>query len=205
LVLLGAISHDLRTYLTRLRMRVEFIEDQVQREKAIQDLEEMTSLVDTALAHARGMSAAHNRTAVNVVALLKEEIAHAVETGKQVTLTGAPGPIMSTLNVAGMRRVFANLIKNAVEYGARCKIEIRQTAKTIIIHFEDHGPGIAPHERELIFEPFYRLETSRSRSTGGAGLGLAIVREIIEAEAGSVSVEEAPGGGARFVVTLQAN
>jgi two-component system, OmpR family, osmolarity sensor histidine kinase EnvZ len=205
LVLLAAISHDLRTYMTRLRLRAEYIEDQAQREKAIHDLEEMTLLVDTALAHARGVSASQDKARVDIHALLQEEVAHAVEAGRQVTLSRVSGPVMSTLDVMGMRRVFANLIKNAADYGQRCAIEIKRAGKTITIHFDDHGPGIPLMERELIFEPFYRLDTSRSRTTGGAGLGLAIVREIVEAEAGKVRAEDAPGGGARFTVTLNAN
>lgn len=103
-----------------------------------------------------------------------------------------------------LRRLFANLVDNALRYGTAAKVAIGHSASQVTVLVDDDGPGIPALERAAVFEPFYRVEGSRSRETGGAGLGLAIARAIVEAHGGKIAAEAAPGGGARIRVALPA-
>ncbi len=196
-VLLGAVGHDLKTFITRLRLRIEDIEDPARRARAEADLEAMTRLVDDALAVARGAEAAR-RARIDLRSLAEEELA--ARAGAALRLhTEGPVPVLG--EAVALRRMLSNLLDNALRYGTRAEIRLSagEAAELVV---DDDGPGIPEESREAVFEPFLRLEASRSRETGGSGLGLAIVRQIVEAHGGTVAVGESPLGGAALVVRL---
>lgn len=198
-VLLGAVSHDLKTYITRLKLRTEMISDPDQEARANRDLDDMTVLIDDALAVARGGSE-QVRTSV-------------VDLGELLSMLCADHPTIelelpdTSLTLMGdqvaLRRLFTNLVDNALRYGAKAP---KVTAGTIGGHvrvlIDDDGPGIPIAERALVFEPFYRREPSRSRETGGSGLGLAIAKQIADLHSGSITLGDSPQGGLRVIVEL---
>jgi signal transduction histidine kinase len=198
-ILLGAISHDVKTFLTRLRLRVETIPDAEQRARAVRDLDDMTALVEDAIALARGAAVSERRENVDLAALLREEIGSRV--GASLTEI-SPGPVIVRGDAVALRRLFANLIDNALRYGTHAAVTVERAPSAVTVLVDDDGPGIPALERAAVFEPFYRIEGSRSRATGGAGLGLAIARAIAEAHGGKIGAEAAPSGGARIRVLL---
>jgi two-component system, OmpR family, osmolarity sensor histidine kinase EnvZ len=200
-ILLGAISHDLKTFLTRLRLRVEQIPDADQQARAARDLDDMTALIEDALALARGAAVSERREEVDLAELLTQKIADR----KEVTLNRALStPVKVRGDAVALRRLFANLLDNALRYGTSCEVAIERSGSEVVITVDDDGPGIPALERSTVFEPFYRVEPSRSRETGGAGLGLAIARAIAEAHGGRISADAAVKGGARVRVVLPA-
>jgi signal transduction histidine kinase len=202
-VLLGAISHDLKTFLTRLRLRVENIPDPDQQARATRDLDDMTSLIEEALALARGASVSDRREEVDIGELLTREIADR----KDARLAFKPvavGPAKVRGDTVALRRLFANLLDNALRYAKAAEVTLERAGSDLVVLIDDDGPGIPALERAAVFEPFYRIEPSRSRETGGAGLGLAIARAIVEAHGGRISADGAPKGGARIRVVLPA-
>ena len=203
-VVLGAISHDLRTYVTRLRLRLELLPDSEQRRKAATDLDDMQALMDDALAFARASFANGSPEPVDVAAIVRAECEAQRAQGRPVSCDIAgDAPAMHVRGTAtGLTRVVANLIDNAVAYGGSATVSLHATTEAIEIRVEDRGPGIAAAERDHVFEPFYRLEGSRNRDKGGAGLGLTIVRQIAESLGGRVAIDDRPGGGAQVRVTL---
>jgi two-component system, OmpR family, osmolarity sensor histidine kinase EnvZ len=203
-ILLGAISHDLKTYITRLRLRAETIEDDERRTRTARDLDEMAALIDDALTIARGGSVSDRRERVELRELIHTEIAD--RPGETITLREAPDT--AGLAVMGdpvaLRRLFANVIDNALRYGTGAEVGLARRDDMIEVRIDDNGPGIPEAERQAVFEPFYRLEQSRSRETGGSGLGLAIARQIVDAHGGAIAIAASPQGGARIVVSLPA-
>jgi two-component system, OmpR family, osmolarity sensor histidine kinase EnvZ len=199
-MLLGAISHDLKTYLTRLRLRVEAMPNDAIRVKAIRDLDDMTALIDDGLVIAKGSVVSERRERVDLQRTLAEVVAD--RPLAKLVSTGAARHFIEGDSV-GLRRLFSNVIDNAITYGGTADIGVSDTARgQIEITIDDNGPGIPTAERQAVFEPFYRLETSRARATGGSGLGLAIARHIVEAHRGSIEIADAPGGGARVTLRL---
>lgn len=199
-ILLGAISHDLKTFLTRLRLRIEQIPDADQQARAVHDLDDMTALIDDALALARGASVSERREEVDVAELLKREVGER----KDVRLRQSAQSAAVRGDALALRRLFANLLDNALRYGTAAEVSLERAGADVVVEIDDQGPGIPALERAAIFEPFYRIDPSRSRETGGAGLGLAIARVIVEAHGGRISAEAAPQGGARIRVVLPA-
>jgi two-component system, OmpR family, osmolarity sensor histidine kinase EnvZ len=203
-LLLGAISHDLKTYLTRLRLRVEDIPDMGQQARAMRDIDEMTGIIDDALSLAKGAPSRRRPEAVDLSVLLRDEVSHrsaqAIRLGD--ALSQAPAGV--TGDPAGLRRICANLLDNAASYAKSCDVSLTRNRSTVTLVVDDDGPGIPLADREAVFEPFNRLDASRSRQTGGSGLGLAIVKQIAEAHGGTVSISRSPAGGARVSVTLPA-
>jgi two-component system, OmpR family, osmolarity sensor histidine kinase EnvZ len=201
-LVLGAISHDLRTYLTRLRLRLELMPPGDQVEKARADLDGMQALVDDALAFARASFSPASGETVDLAALARAECEARRAQGAAVTLHGADAERVVAGNRGALARVLANLAGNAIAYGGRADISLHDRGDAVDLVVEDRGPGIPAGERETVFEPFYRLEPSRNRDSGGAGLGLTIVRQIAEGHRGSVTISDRPGGGARLSVRL---
>ncbi len=194
----------MKTYITRLRLRAETLEDDDRRTRTARDLDDMAALIDDALAVARGGSVSDRRERVELRELLRTEIDE--RPGEAITLREAPNT--SGLAVMGdpvaLRRLFSNLIDNALRYGSKAEVELARHDEMIEINIDDNGPGIPEAERQAVFEPFYRLEQSRSRETGGSGLGLAIARQIVDAHGGAIAIAQSPQGGARIVVSLPA-
>lgn len=201
-MLLGAISHDLKTFITRLRLRVEGIPDPEQLEKAARDLDDMTALIDDALAVARGAMISERRERLDLAALVAEEAAERRQHGVELVSPASPRSIMVAGDATALRRLFGNLIDNAREHGRVVQVMLQPDRDRVHAIVDDDGPGIPENERAAVFEPFYRLDPSRSRGTGGSGLGLAIARQIAAGHGGAVAVETSPLGGARLVVTL---
>jgi two-component system osmolarity sensor histidine kinase EnvZ len=201
-LVLGAISHDLRTYVTRLRLRLELLPDSEQRRKASTDLDGMQSLMDDALAFARASFGNGSEETVDLARIARNECELRVAQGKPVTFTAAESPLPVCGSPAGLARVTANLIDNAVAYGGGAEVSLRATADGVELRVEDRGPGIPSGERGKVFDPFYRLDPSRNRESGGAGLGLTIVRQIVESHHGTVTIEDRSGGGTRLRVHL---
>ncbi|MGH8296211.1 MAG: HAMP domain-containing sensor histidine kinase, partial [Steroidobacteraceae bacterium] len=191
---LAAMSHDLKTPLTRLRLQVETqIEDPALQARFGKDLDEMESMVRGALALFRGLNDEEALEPVDVGLLLETVRGEFVEMGKEVTVEGtALGPLPG--KPQALKRCITNLVANAINFGGRARIVVRDGAE-LEIGVCDEGPGIPAEELEKVFEPFYRLESSRNRDTGGTGLGLSIARDVAQAHGGSLVLRNRPQGG----------
>ncbi|MDP4025959.1 HAMP domain-containing sensor histidine kinase [Methylobacterium sp. NEAU 140] len=202
--LIGAISHDLKTYLTRLRLRAEGIAEAGQRARMAADIEAMTALIETALAFARGTTVSRARERVDLADLAAIEAAERCAVGQPVALIdGETEDAAVDGDAVALRRVLANLVDNAVKFGrGRVEIAVAVEPATCRVHVDDDGPGVGEAQAAAIFSPFYRIEGSRSRGTGGSGLGLAIARQIAEAHGGALRVSTGHLGGARFTLSL---
>ena len=205
--LLTAIGHDLRTPITRLKLRAEFIEDDEQRQKFIADLDELDTMVAATLVFGRDTADTEPAVAFDLVALLRTVLDDAAdarpEAADHLSFTG-PAHLTVTGRILALKRSFANLVGNAVKYGGSARVALGAGPGLATVTIEDDGPGLPPDELERIFEPFYRVEDSRNRETGGTGLGLPIARNILRAHGGDVVLGNRPGGGARAVATLPA-
>ncbi|GLH82152.1 two-component sensor histidine kinase [Bradyrhizobium sp. SSBR45G] len=200
-LLLGAVSHDLKTYITRLRLRVERLPEEEQRDKAAADLDEMTRLLEDALAVSRGGFAAIQRQPVDLKALLAEIVEDRRQSGARIQAELGHGPLNVLAEPTALRRLFINLIENALRFATRCTVR-QLPGREVVIAIDDDGPGIPPDARNAVFEPFFRLDNSRSRSTGGSGLGLAIVKQIADAHGASLDLSTSPEGGLRMRIAF---
>lgn len=199
--MLAAVSHDLRTPITRLRLRAELISDETLRAKFARDLAEMEAMTGAALDFLRGAGTDELVQPVDVMALLESLQADMQESGHAVSLQGrAMAPYLA--RPLALKRLLANLIENAIKYGSRATVSIEDTATQLQIVIADEGPGIAEDQLEHVFEPFYRIEGSRNRETGGVGLGLAVARDIARAHGGELVLRNHPGGGLNAILTL---
>jgi signal transduction histidine kinase len=199
--MLAAVSHDLRTPITRLRLRAELIPDPALREKFEHDLAEMEAMTAATLEFLRGAGSDEAVQPVDVMALFESLQADMEEAGYVVTLQGrtlTPYPARPL----ALKRLITNLIDNAIKYGSRATISIEDTPTQLQIVIGDEGPGIPADQLECVFEPFYRLEGSRSRETGGVGLGLAVARDIARAHGGDLILRNRSGGGLEAVLSL---
>ena len=192
--MLAAMSHDLRTPLTRLRLRTEFIDDPELQRKVLADLDEMSAMVESTLAFARGDGDSEPRTQVDLGLLVEGLCEDAVDAGGAVSFTGPRGIDVSCRPNA-LRRAVANLIENAVKYGGAARVAVNPEPERVVIAVDDDGPGIPPDEQEKVFAPFYRLDRSRNRDTGGVGLGLAVARTVARGHGGDVTLANRAEGG----------
>lgn len=196
--ILAAVSHDLRSPLTALRVRAEMVDDDETREALVELVEEMQQMAEATLDFAKGLSGNEAPENVSLAALLA---GIAAEAGANVNLASGPDVVLRVRPVA-MRRALRNVIANAVRYGARARVSWRVIGTDAVIEIHDRGPGIPERELERVFDPFYRLETSRSLETGGHGLGLAIARSILRAHGGEIVLANASQGGLIARITL---
>jgi signal transduction histidine kinase len=199
--LLAAISHDLRTPLTLLRLRAENVEDQQARDKMLATITEMDSLIDATLRFARDEAMAEPRRPTDIAALLQSIADDMSDAGLPVSLEPAQ-PLVRECRPSALKRALTNLIDNAVKYGKSAQVSVRSKPDAIEITIDDDGPGIPEQELSRVFEPFYRLEDSRSRETGGVGLGLAIAQSIVQSHGGELTLANRPTRGLRASVTL---
>lgn len=198
--MVGAIAHDLRTPLTRLRFRIETLPED-QRAKYAHDLDQMEEMITATLHFVRDTTRPGERTPLELSSLVEslcDEMAETgakteVEPGEKVVLEGDP---------MALRRLVANLLENAVKFGGRARARVFADAGNAVVEIDDDGPGIPPADTEKVFEPFYRREPSRSRQTGGIGLGLAVVRSIARGHGGDVNLINRAGGGLTARVQL---
>ncbi len=198
---LAAVSHDLRTPLTRMSLRIEGIDDSQVRYRLRQDLAEMNGLIDATLYYLRERDgAAVPRQRVDVEALLQAVVDDATEIGQDVRLSGHAEPLLAY--PAELRRAVVNLVENAHRYGGSARIELTDSPERVVIDVCDSGPGIPEEEMSRVLEPFYRLESSRNRSTGGVGMGLAIAADIVARHGGELTLANRPEGGLRVRLVL---
>lgn len=204
--MLTAIGHDLRTPITRLKLRAEFIDDEELRTKILGDLDELETMVSATLAFGRDSQVSEPVSSVDLVELLRtilDETSDAhPEAADRLTYQGPSHQTVRVRPVA-LKRALANLVSNAESYGGAARVTMVAPAEgTVAVTIEDDGPGIPVEEMDRVFEPFHRLEQSRNRETGGVGLGLPIARNMLRAHGGDVVLKNRPEGGLRAIVTL---
>jgi signal transduction histidine kinase len=197
---LAAMSHDLRTPLTRLRLRVESIENEQLRQKCETDLDEMASMVRGALSMFRGLNDDEVPCEIDVNALVQQIHEQHLEVDEDVSTRGRAEASFWGKPLA-LKRCLSNLVGNALQYGLRATIHI-EDGKALVIRVCDEGPGVPKDLLEQVFEPFFRLESSRNRDTGGTGLGLSIARDIAQAHGGSLVLSNRKEGGLMATLTL---
>lgn len=199
--MLAAISHDLRTPLTRMRLRGEFITDRTQQTRLFRDVDEMQAMIDGALAFFRGDADEEAARAFDLAGILQSIADDYADQNVAVPYAG-PGRMIYFGRPLALKRAFTNLIENAVKYGTPPQIELACQSKAVIVTIWDHGPGIPNEALERVFRPFYRLDKSRNRTTGGVGLGLTSAQAIIRGHGGSIALRNHPAGGLEAAVIL---
>lgn len=201
--MLAAITHDLQTPMTRLRLRLEKVQDEPLRSRLIGDLASMQAMVKEGLDLVRSLDAPLPLAPLDLRSLLDSLCQDAVEAGQETTLEDdAVGPILIQGNAIALRRCLGNLLDNAVKYGNRAHVRIRPEAGRVHVFVRDEGPGIPEDQLAAVFEPFARLENSRSRDTGGTGLGLTIAREIARRHGGALTLSNLVEGGLEAALEL---
>jgi signal transduction histidine kinase len=199
--MLAAVSHDLRTPITTLRLRAEYIEDQEMREKTLATLEEMEAILSDTLSFARDEAADEQARSTDLAALLQSLIDDHADLGGDATYQG-PERLNFICRPVSLRRALNNLIDNALKYGESVVASLSASPDQVTIHIDDPGPGIPTDQLEAVLAPFFRLEASRNRETGGTGLGLAVANSIILAHGGELSLSNRPQGGLRVSLVL---
>jgi signal transduction histidine kinase len=198
--MLGAIGHDLRTPLTTLRLRAEFVSDEDLQQKILATVDEIQGMTEATLALAQGESTVEETRTIDLNALIGSLCEDLVELGQKVEFVDGPRTNYRC-RPDGIRRAVRNLIENAVRYGGQARVYLRTTSASVDVIIEDKGPGIPSNEIEQVFAPFYRLEQSRNKETGGVGLGLSIARAIIRHHGGDIELSPC-SSGLRAAVTL---
>ena len=203
--MLAAITHDLQTPLTRLRLRLEKVGDAELRDKLVGDLSDMQMMVKEGLELARSMDNNEPLRPLDLDSLLESVCIDATDAGQDVSISGkAASTVMA--RPQALRRCLNNLIDNAVKYGHYAKISVTSNAdsgeKALAIRIRDGGPGIPQDQLHKVLEPFYRIEGSRSRDTGGTGLGLTIAHNIAQQHGGTLQLSNLPEGGLEVCLSL---
>jgi signal transduction histidine kinase len=198
---LSAMSHDLKTPITRLRLRAELLEDPQLRAKFEHDLREMETLVARTLDVLRGLESDESLQPVDVDALVQSLVADMRETGAEVEIEGRARELYPAKPQA-LKRCVMNLLDNSVQYGQVARVVIEDDADLLRIRVQDRGPGIPEAQLERVFDPFYRLEGSRSRDSGGTGLGLTIARSIAQTHGGTLVLRNRSEGGLEALLSL---
>jgi signal transduction histidine kinase len=198
---LTAISHDLKTPITRMRLRAELIEDSPLRESLLRDMSELERMVRSSLEFIRGLDSTEPPQPTDINALIESVCDDYREAGHEVVTEGAaraPFPAQTQ----ALKHCLTNIIDNACKYGGKAQIVVQDGEQEMVIRVRDFGHGVPESELEKVFEPFYRLENSRSRDTGGTGLGLAIARNVAQLHRGRVSIRNHPEGGLEATLAL---
>ncbi|WHS58175.1 ATP-binding protein [Pseudomonas sp. G2-4] len=199
--MLAAISHDLRAPLTRMRLRGEFIEDAEQQSKLFRDVDEMQAMINSALEFFRDDARLEHATAFDLAELLHTIVDDLKDAGTEVSFEGAHRFVYVGRPI-GIKRALINLIDNAIKYGGEPAVQLRAAADRVEIRILDRGPGIASEYHEQVFAPFFRLEGSRNKNTGGVGLGLSTARATVLEHGGTLSLRNRRDGGLEVKVSL---
>jgi len=199
--LLAAISHDLRTPLTLLRLRTEGVADGEDKDKMLATLTDMETMIGATLQYARDEMTNEPIRKTDLTALVQSVVDDMADADHDVAMSPSP-PILFDCQPSTLKRAMTNLIDNAVKYGTRARVALRESGQSIEITVDDDGPGLSPDELEHVLQPFYRVEVSRNRDSGGVGLGLAIAKSLIERHGGTLTLSNRPPGGLRAQVTL---
>jgi signal transduction histidine kinase len=198
---LAAVSHDLRTPITRVRLRSEQLADKSTRDLIEADLAEMETMIEGTLEFLRGGDSGEARRLVDLASIARTLADDAADAGREVSFAGAETLVVTGQPIA-LKRALSNIVDNALKYATRVEIEARAIAGTAEIAVRDDGPGIPDDKIESAFAPFVRMEGSRNRETGGVGLGLTIARSIARGHSGDVTLRNRPGGGLEAVVSV---
>ena len=198
--MVGAISHDLRTPLTRIRFKMEGASDAL-RTSVIGDVEQMEAMITAVLAFIRDASEPHHRERLDLLSLLECAVDDAALVGQRASLAEGSSMIVNA-DALGLRRLFDNLIDNAVKYGGSARVSLAREGDDAVVRIADEGPGLSQSDLERVFEPFYRTEPSRNRDSGGIGLGLSVARSVARAHGGDVVLAPASPAGIVAVVRL---
>ena len=198
--MLNGVSHDLRTILTRFKLSLALIEDEAEIELLQKDVEEMQRMLEAYLAFARG-DGGEAAAPTDLKAMLDDLRSDAERQGAEVVVE-ASGNLVVKLRPNAFKRCLANLVGNALRHGAHIALQASREQRFVSINVDDDGPGIAPEHREDVFRPFYRLDEARNQDESGAGLGLAIARDIARAHGGDIALSASPMGGLRASVRI---
>jgi signal transduction histidine kinase len=198
--MLAAMSHDLRTPLSRLKLRVEQIDDPKLHGQMNQDLDDMIGMLNATLTYLNEQRTREAVQLFDVQALIESLTENAQDQGDQVQSSGECRPLLT--QPMALRSCLSNLIDNALRYAGQARIDIQDHAQRLQVRVIDQGPGIAADQHEAVFEPFYRLEGSRNRNSGGIGMGLTIAREAASRMGGELLLEDTPGGGLTVLLDL---
>ncbi len=198
--MIAAIAHDLRTPLMRLSFRLEDLPSPL-HEKVEADIQEMKSMISAALEFFRDRAQEAPREPLDFRLLVESVVDDLTDTGQAVSLAAGPA-VTLTGDPLALRRMVGNLVDNALKYGARARVSLRTDASACVLEVDDDGPGIPSSLQDMVFDPFFRGEGSRNRSTGGIGLGLTTVRSIVLDHGGEISLRNRPEGGLRVTVKL---
>lgn len=199
--MLAAISHDLRTPLTRMRLRGEFIDDPEQQQRLFRDVDEMQAMISSALEFFRDDARLEPVTVFDLAELLQTLVDDYRDHAIDIAFNG-PSRLVYVGRPQGLKRVMTNLLDNAVKYASEPAIQLELEQTKLCLRVLDRGPGIAPQYQEQVFAPFFRLETSRNKSTGGVGLGLSSARAIVLEQGGTLTLHNRDGGGLEARVLL---
>lgn len=200
--MLAAISHDLRTPITSLRLRAEFIDDEENRERIIATLDEMQRMVEATLSFARDEASREQAARIDLGEFIDAIAEDYRDMGATVTFTPPATRLVTRVRPLSLKRALRNLIDNAVRYGEAADIALTRDDSGLRIAVRDRGPGIPQERLNDVFDPFVRLEESRSEDTGGIGLGLSIARSIVHAHGGGLALRNRPEGGLEACITL---
>lgn len=200
--MIAALSHDLRTPITRIKLRTQFIEDPVFYEKTIKDLDEMESMIAETLEFVKEGASREEKVRLDIIALLSALCNDYQDSGEPLKCNLDHRPIAVHGRPLALRRTFMNLINNAIKYGKEAEVSVCLEENQVMITIDDSGSGIPEAEMEKVFDPFYRGERSRSRETGGIGLGLALVKNVLRNHSGTISLENKKPNGLRVIVKL---
>lgn len=196
LALIGGIAHDVRTFATRLRLRVDDIADEQERARAVADIEDMIRLLDDALIAGRASTATLDLELFDLDRFVSDEVGDRQRLGQPVDVVARDGARPVLADRVALKRILGNVIDNAIHYGRSAHLRLATAGADAVLTITDEGPGVAEADRETLFEPFTRLDPSRNRRTGGSGLGLAVTRTLVEAHDGSIRFVDAPRGAA---------
>ncbi len=199
--MLAAISHDLRSPITRLRLRTEMLPEGESRTRMLADLADMEEMVSSTLEFARGESTDEAVQTIDLAATLEAICDNATDIGLAAEYQWN-GRLVCACRPLALKRALTNLVENAARYGGQAMVQAAHQGRDIRVVIEDQGPGIPEDCLETVFTPFFRLEASRNRKTGGMGLGMTVARTIIRAHGGDITLENKPEGGLRVSVTL---
>ncbi len=197
---LAAVSHDLRTPLTRMKLRIRSSQDVELRERLAGDIREMTQLLEATLSFLRNEEVVETFSPVDIDALVDAIAEDAQESGEQVTTRGTSMPVAA--QPLALKRCLTNLVANAIRYGEEAQIHLLDSAHSLVIEIRDRGPGIPEAQLLRVLEPFYRLESSRSKDTGGTGLGLTIAHDVAVRHGGKLELFNGVGRGLIARVTI---
>lgn len=200
---LAAVSHDLRTPITRLRLRSEMLDDESTRNLIDDDLSEMEMMINSTLEYLSVGAAKQPPKAFDLATMLRTIVDNEADRGQSINLQGIDhAPVFGQL--VAMKRAMWNIVGNALKYGTAVTVHVGREGANFLVEVIDNGPGIPDAEFERVFEPFYRIENSRSRQTGGTGLGLTIAKAILTEHAGTIDLHNPPCGGLRVSVRIPA-